>query len=84
MLNQVELRVDRTVENLSESFRAIGLCSWRLFVAAATLGSHNGVLLRLEIDRLCAEEEPLLCFEFQLRMNIHPYMFYSRGKSVLF
>jgi hypothetical protein len=41
VLNQMELRVDRAVQNLSESFGPIGLCGWRLFVAAAMLRSHR-------------------------------------------
>ncbi|MCS4178592.1 hypothetical protein GGQ07_000004 [Salinibacter ruber] len=78
MLNQLELRVDRSVKNVSK-----GSTGWRLFGVSARLNSHNGVLLRFEIDRSCAEEEPLLCIEFQLTLNIRLSIHYLLETALL-
>ena len=73
VLDQLELRVDRAVENVSERLGTIGFCGWRLFGVGAMLRSHRqGFFVGERLLLMCTGEEPLLRIEFQLDLNIHP------------
>ena len=64
--DQAELCVDRAVENVSK-----GSTGWRLFSVSAMLRIHNqGFFVGERLLLMCTGEEPLLCIEFQLTLNI--------------
>jgi hypothetical protein len=65
MLKKLELHVDRLIQQVLDRFR-----NWRLFGIAAML-SHleRGSFLGDALSRITGEE-PLLCFESQLNLNI--------------
>jgi len=73
VLDQLELRVDRAVENVSERLGTIGFCGWRLFGVGAMLRSHRqGFFVGERSLLMCTGEEPLLRIESQLTLNIRP------------
>ena len=68
VLNQMELRVDRAVEDFSKR-----LGGWRLFGVGAMLRSHRqGFFVGEKSLLVCTGEEPLLRIEFQLTLSIRP------------
>jgi hypothetical protein len=75
MLEQLEFRVDRLVENVSKRLwnRLLLIRGWRLFGVGAMLSSHRqGFFVGDWFSQLCTGEEPLPCFQHQLTLNIRP------------
>ena len=73
VLEQLELRIDRPIENVSKGLRKRlpVFRGWRLFGVGAMLKSHRqGFFVGDWFSQLCTGEEPLPCFQLQLILNI--------------